>query len=440
MNLKTFITVVTAFTIFSINAKAQKYGATPEDSLECVRNLSVYGDFINQKDYLGAYPYWVVPFTICPKSSLKMYVDGDKMLQKLIKANKDNDVRKKGLIDTLLMNYDQRIVNFGKEGFVLGRKGAAMYKYKTPSVDSAFTTLNKSIMLQENKSEAAAVYYYFAAAVYLQKKGKKEKSEVVDLFTKCSDILSYNIKNQEKESKKKGYQKALNNLEAKAEPYLSCEAIQGIAEKNFEENKDNKEWVGKMATLLKKKKCTESAIYFTIANRRHELDPSAESASGMGILAKNKKKFSEAVEFFKQAIEMIGDTDNEKKADYEFLLARTYYDQKQYSAARQHCREAIKLRPGWGEPYILIGDMYAASLGLTEGKDKELKTVYWVAVDKYIQAKGADASVATQANKKIASYSQHFPEKQAAFFHTLTEGNEYTVGYWINEKTKVRVK
>jgi hypothetical protein len=440
MNVKTLTALIIAFATFlPFTSAAQKYGATPEDSNACVRNLSVYVDFVNQKDYKGAYKYWAIPFNVCPKSSLKMYVDGAKIIEGIYEVEED-ETRKKQLIDTLLLIYDRRIEHFGKEGYVLGRKGAEMYKYKTPSIADAFTTLEKSVQLQGNESEAATVLYYFVSAMTLERSGDKDAAEIVDLFTKCSDIAEYNIKNSSNEREKASYEKAMNNLEKYAEPYLSCEAIDGIVTKNYEANKDNVDWLSKMSSLLEKKKCTELPIYFKVANRSHQLKPSAASAASMGILALNKKKNEEAVGFFKQAIEMIGDTDNDKKADYEFYLSKTYFAQGQYSSSRQHALAAIKLRSGWGEPYILIGDMYAASYDICDGKDQELNAVYWVAVDKYAQAKSVDASEADRANKKIATYSQYFPEKQAAFFHSVTEGTAYTVGCWINETTKARVK
>ena len=440
MKLKTVVTFLIAMNVASISfaQKTGKFGATQEDSLKCIRNLSVYVDFVKQKDYPGAYKHWVIPFDICPKSSLKMYVDGVKIIKNMI-ADEQFEARKKGLVDTMLLIHDRRIQFFGKEGFVLGRKGYFMYKYDV-GLQEAYNTMEKSVQLQGNKSEAATLIYYFGAAVKLEKESKMEKEAVVELFAKCMDIVDYNIKNAKKEKITESYQKAGEFIENKAKPYLSCEAIQGIAEKKYEENKENAEWLGKMAELLDKKDCSELAIFFKVANRLHELQPSHESAKNMGILSLNSKKYEEAKQFFKQAIELIGDQDNATKAEYEFFLAKTYFAQAQYVTSRQHCLNAVKLRAGWGAPYILIGDMYAASYNKCDGKDKDLKAVYWVAVDKYVKAKNTDASVASEANKKIATYSQHFPEKSDAFFHAVNQGDSYTVNCWINETTTARVK
>ena len=65
---------------------------------------------------------------------------------------------------------------------------------------------------------------------------------------------------------------------------------------------------------------------------------------------------------------------------------------------------------------------------------------YSAAIDKFIAAKNMDSSVAELANKKIASYSKYLPTNEDAFFNGYKEGDTYTVGCWINESTKVRIK
>ena len=120
-----------------------KYGATDEDSVTCIENLSVYKDFLRDGQFAKAKSYWGKAYRICPKSSLKMYVDGEKILNNMIKENKENKERVTEIVDTLLLLYDVRIEHFGKEGYVLGKKGVSMYKHKYPSYQEAFNTLQK---------------------------------------------------------------------------------------------------------------------------------------------------------------------------------------------------------------------------------------------------------------------------------------------------------
>ena len=101
--------------------------------------------------------------------------------------------------------------------------------------------------------------------------------------------------------------------------------------------------------------------------------------------------------------------------------------------------KAISLNKNWGEPYLLIGQIYAESKGdLVAAQECIPKAAYWIAVDKFIEAKKADPSVETEANKLIATYSKYFPSKEDAFFCSINEGDTYKIGSWINEITSAR--
>ncbi|HIA35597.1 MAG TPA: hypothetical protein EYN89_02410, partial [Flavobacteriales bacterium] len=137
----------------SFAQKKGKYGATPEDSIKCVENLSLYIEFYKQKNYNDAIIGWRWVFNNCPKSSKKMYADGASMYKKFAKKEKD-PIKKGNLIDTLMIIYDQRIENFGQEGFVLGMKGEAYMQFRKEGVDEAYKVLKNSVSLQGDKSKA----------------------------------------------------------------------------------------------------------------------------------------------------------------------------------------------------------------------------------------------------------------------------------------------
>jgi hypothetical protein len=82
--------------------------------------------------------------------------------------------------------------------------------------------------------------------------------------------------------------------------------------------------------------------------------------------------------------------------------------------------------------------MYAASAAECGDNDLTKKAAYWAAVDKYRKAKNADEDVVDIANKRIEIYTKQFPGTETIFFYDLKEGDPYTVGCWINEKTTVR--
>ena len=128
------------------------------------------------------------------------------------------------------------------------------------------------------------------------------------------------------------------------------------------------------------------------------------------------------------------------KAKYNLLIAKIYYgDLKNFSKSRSKALEAASQKSNWGEPYILIGKLYASSgtlCGPGTGWDSQIVT--WPAIDKFEYAKKIDPSVTTEANKWINRYWQYMPKKEDLFFRSLTAGSSFKVRCWINETTTIR--
>ena len=68
-----------------------------------------------------------------------------------------------------MMIYDKRIQFFGKEGYVLGRKGSDLIKYVPDRFEQAHAILSKSIDLQGDQSEAGTLLAYFKATTMMEK-------------------------------------------------------------------------------------------------------------------------------------------------------------------------------------------------------------------------------------------------------------------------------
>ena len=97
------------------------------------------------------------------------------------------------------------------------------------------------------------------------------------------------------------------------------------------------------------------------------------------------------------------------------------------------------MKSGWGEPYLLIGKLYASSGPLCgPGRGWDSQIVTWPAIDKWEYAKSIDPASAKEANSLIARYKQYMPNKEDVFFRTLNVGQSFYVGCWIKETTKIR--
>lgn len=415
--------------MFVDNNYAQgKYGA---DSVKCVENLSVYREYMKQKNYKDAIIGWRYVFSSCPAASEHIYVDGITLMKNDLSVEKDA-TRKIAYADTIMLIYDKRIQYFNKEGYNKGRKGYDMlFLYKDKEAE-AYNLFKSAYELQGDKLEAAPCDGYFRSAVALNKAGKISLEETMDVYNKVNNIISNNLKDKPGE---KYYTSAQESVEsALAGLGIDCNKLVEIFTPKFNSNPDNLEVIKSVIKLLDK--CTETQLYLDAAIALDKLEPSAASKTNIGKMYFAKNNLSEAVKYYNQAIEL--ETDNDTKAQYHYELAKVYQKMGSLTNARAHAQKAIALKANWGQPYILIGDLYASSSKECAENELTQKAVYWYAIDKYQQAKSVDAAVSEEANKRIGTYSQYFPAGEMIFFHTLNEGDSYTIPCWIGETTKVR--
>ncbi|TXB63894.1 hypothetical protein FRY74_11605 [Vicingus serpentipes] len=418
---------ILALTISTLSFAQGKYGATPEDSIVCIESL-IYKDYMKSDPKL-ALSLWKKAYKACPASQVSLYINGVKLYQGLVKSAKDA-ASQKAYKDTMYSIFDQRIEVFGDRAKVLGYKGQTMLVYSKKELDKIYATLNEAVELGGNKTAAGTLVATMFAIVNLEKADKKTKEEVVVEYDRLITICA----SHKGDSK---YTDADAKIQSVAAPYLDCEVLVPLAEKNFEANKADVTWLTNTVKLLKYKKCYEAPIFAKTAEALFPLDPSAESAENMGKLFLGKKDYTQAIEWFEKALGMA--ETNEDKASFTFSIAEAYLYAKNYSSAKSYAQKAAGLKSGWGEPYILIGDAYMYSSKSCDDGELGRFGAYWAAVDQYQKAKSVDGNAASEANKKIARASASYPSTKDLFFYGKQKGDSYTCKCWIGETTTIRV-
>jgi len=456
-----------ALIVFSFNAYAQdeaellKYG---KDKEACEENLSIYTEFYKQKNYVDAYKPWSYLFNDAPKRTKNIYLHGPRIIKGLIKTV-SNETRKAVLVDSLMMIYDQRNTFYpGKEAYVVGMKGADMYRYmkgSTEGLQVSYEVLLTAFNMAGNESSASVLNYYFMATTKLVQAKVLKVEDLIALFSDLSGVIAYkeaklaqDIYNAEqKEALSSKEQKILrknkkelktlgdvkSNLEKTLAPHATCEKLVELYTKNFEANKEGIAWMKRAAKLLNKKECTDSDIFFTISETLYNIDPSPAAAANMGIRSLKRQDYAKAVEFYTYALD--NEQDDLNKAQYAYRLAQTYGAMNKNKSARSYALKAVSFRSGWGAPYLLIGDLYAkTSRQCGELKTEFLKRVgYWAAIDKYEYAKRLDATASVRANERIQKYTEQMPSKTDIFTEGLLDVPTYKIECWYTETVKVRV-
>ena len=162
----------------------------------------------------------------------------------------------------------------------------------------------------------------------------------------------------------------------------------------------------KITTLLSDQNCEDTKLFADASENLYQLEPSSQAAYNLARLFYKKADIEKSIVYYREAIDNATVDEDEDKAKYNYelgLIQFSKYDNKQL--ARTYALSAIESMPEWGEPYILIGNLYASSSSVCGENDFEKTTIFWAAVDKFQKAKALDPEVNGEAAELISKYS-----------------------------------
>lgn len=419
-----------------------KYGHG-QDSINCLKNISVYTEYVKTDNFVDAYLPWKAVIEECPLAQLSTYVNGVNILTYKLKNEKD-PVKYEQYFNELMNVFDLRMKYFGT------------YKSRPALAVLGDKAYNYSVFCPKNKKDANLVYGWFKESVEAQ----KSKSEYLMFFVEASlnvfkqddskreqfisDYLLASEYADERISTTTGanaeYAKTVkNNINAYFinSGVANCDNLQAIYGPQVEQNKNNLEQLRGILRVMELVGCTDQEAYFNASLYSHQIEPTAESALGCAAMSVKKQDFNSAIKFYDEALSL--ETDNVKKAEIAYKAAAVMYADSKYSQARSYARKAIEYNKNYGAPYIIIANAYAASPRWSDEPALNACT-YCLVVDKLIQAKNVDPSVAEEANKLINRYSAHFPETKDLFMLGYSNGQSLQIGGWIGETTTIRCR
>ncbi len=463
-----------------------KYGATEEDSLKGLEQVSLFNMSYKAKNYAEAYEAWQYIVKHCPCAWDGVYTNAQNMMQNLIKDEKDS-LRREHLIDTLIYSYEVRSNYFPEKftkGYGLGFKAynTLIYRGKSCTSDELMQVLDwfiQSVEMEKEKTQPAIWDKYFQLAEIVTK-SKRDTSYVIDAYGRATDYLDVSTNNAlvkyEKQSEALealnaqlegeqidrmaydkqakvltadtarqmklvlNYRKTLKKIEAAVTPYASCEVLEEVYSKKLATSKDDISAINKMVMTMYKGGCLSSPVFKEALQVLHNANPNRNTAFWMGNLSlksyantKDNAELEAAIQYLQAAVD-LSET-NEQRADANLTIAVAYQLKGAFSEARNAAYAALKANPNMGRAYILIGKLYAASAGRCSGEDLPLACC-WAAADKYAKAVAVDPSCANEANNERAKL--RYPAKDELFKRGLKAGDSYRVGCWIQESTTVR--
>ena len=420
-----------------------------EDSIRCITNISLFVPYAKAGNFKDAYDFWKIVYDECPAATKDIYLHGVKIMAWKI-ANEKDPAKKAALIDDLMGVYDKRVKYFGDDkrygkDWIVSRKAQDYIQQMGDKADynKLYNWLGEIINEYGDNTEALGVSLYMFASYQKMADDPNHKGQYVEDYLKASKILDTQLQaaqaaNNEKEvNNLTTFKTSVNGAFANSGA-ADCETLQNLYAPKVEESKSDLAALKEIVSLLRRVRCQEIDAFFAAAAYAYELEPSADAAIGIAKRAVKNKEYDTAVKYFEEAANM--ETDPTSKAEDYYMIAVINLDQKNYSKAREYAKKAAATNTSYGQPYILIGQMYAATVKNVFPNDGVLaRAAYNVAIDQWEKAKQVDESCVEEANKLIGTYRAHLPSTEEIFMHPdLEKGKSFTVGGWIGETTRIR--
>lgn len=413
-------------------------------NMDFLNNFSLYREFFKQNDYKSALPHWKVIYTTFPKSTPQLYMDGLKMYETSMSLAPDTKT-KKMVLDTMMQIFDKRMKYMDNVGELMGRKAAKYLETVLTldlseeeliqSIKKGYGFAEKSITESKENSEPAVLVLFMQSSRRLYAYDEIKKSVVLENYEKVVSIIDKQTKNPETKEKADQAMPLIEKI-IEESGALDCNGLADIYGEKFKNNPNDVELIKKMLRMFRKQGC-DNDLVVSGSEKLYQLEPTAEAAFNMARMFLKKEDHTKAFEYYEKAYTL--ETNNDVKGTYMFEAAMLALQKGQLKNARDLAVQVTKLKPDFCEAYMLIGEIYAQASKDYSSDGFEKETVFWVAVDYFRKAAKYD-TCKSDATSKISFYQNYFPAKEEVFFRSLSEGQSYTVGGWINETTRVSVK
>lgn len=415
-----------------------RYGA---DSAECIKYLSFYMQYMKQDNMEDAAPNWRKAIHFCPPTaSQNMLIDGMKIMRSDIRKFGNNPIRKKELVDTLMMLHKMRIDNYPKYAVnAVTNKAVDMMNYaETGSEMEVYNALGEALDVAKEKSTTTVAVRYLDYAIQLYKSGRLMDSDVFAAFEKS--IATLEMVKAAKPSKM--VDNAISDVESlfAGSGVASCENLVAVFQPRYDAEPEDEAVLSNIVTLFSSTGCTDEDLFLKAVEGLYKVDPSANSAHLLFQLYSSLPDGGDlAVKYMNEAI-AFEDSDAETDAGYNFELATYLFSKLDRKAeAIAAAKKAAESPTLAGKAYYLIGTIW--STVKCDGNPIESRAHFWVATDYMVKAKNADSSLAGDADSQISTYRQYYPLQSDAFMYDVVDGDRFQVNCnGLSESTTVRTQ
>lgn len=414
---------------------------------EAENNYVIYRDFLKVGQWKQAFELWKKVYAVAPAADGRrntVYADGIRFYERFL-SQTDDEAQKRDYVDKIFNLYDEIDECYSEGGYITGRKAFDIY-YKYPdraTKDEVFQMFKKTIDMDGLETPDFVINPFTSLLVNQYFEDKLSMAQAQEYTEKIKSIVAHGLENCEGTGCERweiieSYAPARLEAFETEKGFYDCDYYINKYYPDFVEASEDCDVIRTVYSRLKWGGCPEANEKFQEIIKTGNNVCVEPDTLKMAYTVLREANYPKAVELFREAAEK--EEDPEQKGKILLLIAKIYNAHlKDFPTARKYALEAAEARPNWGEPYILIGRLYASSGPLCgPGRGWDSQIVTWPAIDMWTKAKRVDPSVAAEANKWIGRYSQYMPNKEDVFIRNLKAGDTFYVGCWIQETTRIR--
>jgi tetratricopeptide (TPR) repeat protein len=373
-----------------------------------------------------------------PQWNTKVYIDGVTIYDKLADSQTD-PVKKKGLVDSLLLLFDLRIKNCGDEVNVLNRKAYASYKYNIKNKEQLAGLLalyDKVFQISGNNVTDGNLVAYMttmkANRIYLKALTDDEIIQRYDKIIAVADAKIGAAKTPADADKLRGYKDNVDALLIELVK-VDCNFVRSNLAPKFKQNPDDLALAKKIFKFMLEGKCMEDPLWLQAGEAVFRLSPEKDFGliKALGARHLQNGNTEKAQSLFGEALKLpISGAD---KADIQVYLGAIEAKAKNYAEARRFFMEAVAANPANKEAWDKIGDLYYNSFDdcAKRANMAEDRLVYLAAYEMYQKAGNSAGMGRAKAQ---------FPSKEEIFLLNWQTGSTQRVGCWIQESVVLKTR
>lgn len=425
-------------TALSVNAQCKDW-IWPEDRATAEEKNVLYSDAVKMDNYREAVKPWKWLMNNAPNLNSSIYINGTKMYNEMAKEEKD-PVRKKELVDSLLMIYDMRIEVCGEMEKHYPTKVFYDYIFNirdnkdTVNVIHLYDEFEKVFEMSGNDiNEAIAQASVNVLKVYQLRMRKLSDEEILGKYDRLIAIIDYNVAQTTDQKSLERWESIRANADEMLiqliEKITDCNFIKEVFVPKFEAEPTNLKYAQWIFKFMLMGKCTSEPIWMKAAGVIYDNDKNAKLAEILGNKCLGDKDYACAENYYNEGL-TLSTKDNVQTAEFYTRMGHVQRAKGDNSSARDYYRKALTSNPANPEPYSFIGVLYANSAqecnkNVNRAEDR---LIFIAAYNMY--KKAGDTA-------RMASAKEQFPSKEEIFEVNWDKGQTKQVGCWVNEPVVV---